>query len=195
MWLKVSHEGTEELMAYTFVDLMPLSFGKDSSFQNTAEYMASLFCVHGMILMGVAGEPCLHRGDSISALTWTQKGTVRSEIAMKPALLFAMYVMFFNIDVVGTVHLPHGDNTRMDIVSRRGSWEEVWREDQLSYDGSLPREARFLDLQCDALAELLNPLSTVDTDTTFMEFFNTCLSHCQALQNVANVGTYSATSF
>ena len=123
-----------------------------------------------MHLLHVGGEPCLHRGDSISALTWTQKGTVRSDVALKPALLFGVYV---------TLHLPHEKNTRMDIISRGGTWADVWMEDQRFYNGSLPKFLPLLDLQPDPILRLVDPRSPIDTDDIFCLFFNKCVDFCK----------------
>ncbi len=132
-----------------------------------------------MHLLHVGGEPCIHRGDSISALTWTQKGTVRSDVALKPALMFGVYVMCRKTDIVGTLHLPHEKNTRMDIISRGGSWADVWNEDQLHYGGTLPHSLPLLDLDADRILHLVNPRSSIDTDDSFCSFFTECLSFCK----------------
>ena len=101
---------------------------------------------------------------------------------MKPALMFAMYVMFFHIDVVGTVHLTHNENTRMDMVSRRIVWEEVWKEDQRFYGGTLPRNPRFLDLQLEGVMTFLDPRSLIDDDVQFTTFFKSCLAYCESIR-------------
>jgi hypothetical protein len=183
MWLRLHANGWEEFVAYSFVDLRPLAFGSDSSFQNTAEYMAGLFCVHGMLLLGVGNEPCIHRGDSISSLTWTQKGTVRSDFATKPALMFAIYVMLHGIDIVGTIHLSHDENTRMDLVSRRADWHDVWMVDQKLFGGTLPRTGTFLDLNGGDLVHLLNPRSSIDSDDEFRTFLQLCLQFGRAVKS------------
>ena len=42
MWFQIMPDGTEALRAYSSVDITSLGFGSDASFQNTAEYIASL---------------------------------------------------------------------------------------------------------------------------------------------------------
>ena len=178
LWIRLDEDGTEQPRAYSYVDLTPLQFSGKPEFQNTAEYLASFFCAHGMQLLGVGGEPCLHRGDSKSALAWTQSGTVRSDVALKPALLFGVYVICHKTDIVNTSHLTHFENSRLDIISRGGSWEDVWREDQANYGGLLPHTLTFLDMHADPILHLINPRTPIDTDETFCAFFNECMSHC-----------------
>ena len=174
IWFRILPDGTELAVAYTSVDIRFLGFGTDSSFQNTAEYIGGLLCAYGMTVMGVGSEPTLHRGDSISALTWTQKGTARSDVAIKAALMWAVSVMTQLTDVTGIHHFSHDENSNADILSRNGSWEEVVRNDK-SGRRSLPRELPRLDLQCTDLLMLCDPREPIDTDEEFCAFFRQAL--------------------
>ena len=75
MWLQVQSDQRERIVAYASVNISILRFGTNSYFQNTAEYIASLFCALGMIQLGVSSEPTLHRSDSRTALSRVEKGT------------------------------------------------------------------------------------------------------------------------
>ena len=175
MWFRLSSDGSESLVAYSSVDITSLGFGSDASYQNTAEYIASLLCAHGMNLLGVGHEPVLHRGDSKTALAWVQRGTARSDAAVHAGLLWGLFVMTHQSDVVGTLHLSHLENGRADILSRHGSWAEVIRLDKAQFGGSLPTDAQFLHLNCNDLLQLCNPSAPVDTDETFCDFFRSAL--------------------
>ena len=174
IWFRILQDGSERAVAYTSVDIKFLGFGTDSSFQNTAEYLGGLLCAQGMVALGVGDAPALHRGDSISALTWTQKGTARSDVAIKAALMWAVTVMTQHTDVTGIHHYSHEENSNTDIISRQGSWEEVWRNDKRR-GGNLPQVLPFLDLQCTDLLMLCDPREPIDTDESFCDFFREAL--------------------
>ena len=171
IWLKRTPDGREVAQAWTQVDIRHLGFGKDASFQNTAEYMGSLLCARGLEMLGAAGEPVLLRGDSMSALTWADKGSARSAHATRAAAMWAQYNVQRNIWVVDVVHIAHEYNTRTDILSRQGSWLEVLEDDRKYYGGTLNPAASFLDLHCDELLDLINPSLPLTTTEEFNEFF------------------------
>ena len=101
VWLQVQSDQRERIVAYASVDISSLRFDTNSSFQNTAEYIASLFCALGMI---VSSEPTLHRSDSRTALSRVEKGTAKSDAAMNAGLVWAVCVMNTDIDVMATTH-------------------------------------------------------------------------------------------
>ena len=171
IWFKVSPQGQEDAVAYAKVDIRELQFGEDASFQNTAEYMGSLLCARGMSMLQGAGAPVLLRGDSVSALTWAAKGSVRSGRACRAAALWAQYAVLRQVNVVDTMHVSHERNTRTDILSRQGSWTDVLREDRRAYGGTLNPTTPELDLECHNLLHLVNPLRSLDSDEEFGEFF------------------------
>jgi hypothetical protein len=175
MWFRIHPDGSESLAAYASVDISSLGFGQDSSFQNTAEYIASLLCARGLVLLGAADAPVIHRGDSKTALAWVQRGTTRSDAAVRAGLLWGMAIMQHRTDVVGVVHLTHSENGRADILSRHGSWEEVLALDRETFGGRLPSEATKLQLDCAELLELCDPRSPIDTDESFCGFFRAAL--------------------
>lgn len=175
IWFKINNESQEQDVAYAKVDITSLNFGEDASFQNTAEYTASLLCARGLTLLGAQGQPVLLRGDSVSALTWATKGTVRSDRALRAAAMWAQYVVMKGINVVGTHHLSHEINTRTDILSRQGSWHDVLAEDVQHYGGRLHPCTPELDLHCQNLLHLVDPQRPLDSDAEFGEFFNLTL--------------------
>ena len=175
MWFRLHDDGSETLEAYSSVDITSLKFGTDSSFQNTAEYIASLLCTSGLALLGAGDAPVVHRGDSKTALAWVQRGTTRSDAAVNAGLLWGLAVMQHQADVVCATHLSHLENGRADILSRGGSWEEVLALDKESFGGKLPHLANNLFLDCAELLKLCDPHSPVDTDQSFCDFFRAAL--------------------
>ena len=72
------------------VSLLELEFGEDSSFQNSSEFIAatlSLFVLRGL---GLTGRPVRLEGDSVSALTWAERGAARGERAHNASMVFAL---------------------------------------------------------------------------------------------------------
>ena len=185
IWLRIRPDGSEEPMAYASVDISCLGFGEDASFQNTAEYLASLLCARGLAMLGAAGEPVLLRGDSKSALAWARKGSVRSDLAIKTGALWTQHSVVNQTDVVATVHLSHVKNSRTDIISRHGSWAEVVEEDGRHYGGRLPTYLRRLNLRCGPLLRLIDPSKGIDTEESFNAFFQAAMSFCGSSQGAA----------
>ena len=175
MWFQLLPDGSETLEAYASVGITTLQFGADSSYQNTAEYIASLLCTRGLALLGAGDDPVVHRGDSKTALAWVQRGTTRSDSAVRAGLLWGMAVMQHQADVVQVTHLSHLENSRADILSRGGTWEDVLGADRALFGGSIPVQASKLDLDCAELLKLCDPHSPVDTDESFCDFFRAAL--------------------
>jgi hypothetical protein len=179
IWFQLNSQGHEIAVAYASVDISPLGFGEDASFQNTAEYIASLLCVRGIAALGGSNQPVLFRGDSVSALTWIGKGSVRSDNALRAAVMWAQYVVTHDVFITGTVHLVAQVNTRTDILSRQGSWADVIREDQRAYGGQLPPGLGCLQLGAMQLLHLVNPKLPLDSEEEFNQFFADSLNFLQ----------------
>jgi hypothetical protein len=134
--------------------------------------VAALCCVHGMHLLGVAWLPFRARGDSVTALTWAKKGTVRSDIATRAAMLWGQYLVVKGTDLTGVDHLPKKVNTRTDRLSRpMWTWDLVLENDRENNGGKLPADLRFLDLNCQKLLDIRKPSVPLDTDEEFCAFF------------------------
>ena len=78
-------------------------------------------------------------------------------------------------DVVRVTHLSHDQNSRADILSRGGSWEEVVATDLRDFGGRLPSAVSQLNLDCAELLQLCDPHSSIDTDESFCDFFRAAL--------------------
>ena len=120
--------------------------------------------------MGVGDAPVVYKGEPKTALAWVQRGTTRSDSAVKAGLLWVMVVIQHRVDVVRVVHLFYSENGRADILSREGSWEEVIALDRELFGGHLPVRATNLNLDCAELLQLCDPHSSIDTDESFCDF-------------------------
>lgn len=175
IWFKRSTEGKETAVAHASVNISHLGFGTDSSFQNSAEFLGALLCVQGLVTMGVTDSPILLRGDSVSALSWAQKGSVRSDLAIRAAAMWAQFTSVFAVNIVGTAHLSHERNSRTDILSRHGTWLDVLVTDRAEYGGTLPSIVPELLLPCKDLLLLVNPTRTLESSSDFYSFFSESL--------------------
>ena len=123
-------------------------------------------------MLGHAGEPTLFRGDSLSALSWIKKGSVRSCTAVKTALMWAQYTVFHPVTVTGTEHIAGKLNTRTDRLSRNGTWTQVLEDDLRIYGRQcLPQELPYLSLDYEELLQLCDPGIPIDSEEDFASFF------------------------
>ena len=88
VWYQVQPSGEELPIGAASWSISSLGFGEDSSFQNTAEFMAAVMSVIGLVRYGGAAEPTLMRGDSKSALSWAEKKRYRGNLAVPACFLF-----------------------------------------------------------------------------------------------------------
>ena len=102
------------------VSLLDLGFGEDSSFQNTAEFIGatlSLFFLRGT---GLRGRAVRLEGDSVSALTWTEKGSARGERAHNASVVFSLASIRWGslMPFECFKFIPGAENTLRDDLSR-----------------------------------------------------------------------------
>ena len=185
IWFAVDTHGREHPAAYSSVDITCLGFGEDSQYQNTAEYLATLLCLQGLLQLNVTAAPIALRGDSVSALTWAKKGSVRSDHALRAAALWAQVATMARMHVTSITHLTHDQNQRTDILSRAGSWEEVLTADRLHFGGLLPAEVPFLPLRTFPLLHVVDPSRPLASNADFDEFFADCLGYFDSSHGMA----------
>jgi hypothetical protein len=167
IWYRLSDTGVEVPVGGAAVDLLPLSFGADASYQNTAEFIAALLGVRGLKLIGVEGPcPILFRGDSISALSWVETMKFRSDLVGNAASVFVLQNILLEVEVVGTEHLPAEKNWRTDGLSRGKSLRDIAVEDP-AFQG-VPT----INLDASEILRLCDPRLYIDSDVEFALFWN-----------------------
>ena len=72
------------------VSLLGMEFGTDSSNQNCLEFIGATLSLVVLRCLGLSGRPVRLEGDSISALTWAEKGTARGERAHNVSMVFCL---------------------------------------------------------------------------------------------------------
>ena len=183
IWYHRRADGLECPVAYTDVDITPLGFTNRSQLQNTAEYLAGFFAALGLAIMGKAHLPSLFRGDSMSALTWIEKGSVRSDTAIKAAMLWAQAAVQCRMVVTGTSFISGLDNYKTDRLSRHGSWAEVVQLDAEKQGGEsrLPPNLPRLEVHPTPILEICNPAVSIEKESAFMAFL------CKASRLISNL--------
>jgi hypothetical protein len=96
------------------LDVRHLGFAGDASFQNFAEFIASIAAVRGAQQLrdkgvNLDGRPIdgvWLRGDSVTALNLVVEGTVKSELALNESMVCTVNSVTARKPILGTTHLP-----------------------------------------------------------------------------------------
>ena len=110
--------GDEQLVGGGAVSLLPLGFGVDSSFQNTAEFIGAILVIVVMLRIGMKEIKICLRGDSISALTWASEERFKGENINNAAIVFISLMTLAQAEIIEHQHIPGEDNWRCDGLSR-----------------------------------------------------------------------------
>jgi len=141
IWYLVDEAGVETPVGYASWDISSLNFGTDSSNQNTAEFIAGLLALIGVVVLGLPRDGVKLRGDSKSALAWAHTRKFRSERITPAAMLFVLFMERSGIQVV-----EHEDLDQNFIDSKQN-----WRCDELSRDNNIElireRDPRFIGVE------------------------------------------------
>jgi hypothetical protein len=169
IWFRVGSDGDEEAVAYATVDTGSLGLAMDSSYQNFSEFLAALFAIVGVLMLGGQGEPLRLRGDSMSALKWCEKGVVRSGLATMAGVVWGALMMKHEVHVADTVHLKAELNQRTDCLSRGGTWGEVMELDQRLYGGRLKEGLKRIDFPAERLLNMCDPRRVLEGDGDYAQ--------------------------
>ena len=166
LWWRLTGDGGEFLLGGASMSLARLGFGDDSRFQNTAEYMAVVVGLAGlMAFFGARDEAVVLRGDSVTALEWSRRDRSRSAIAWNTATVQVAVCAISEIWVEGVVHVPGVDNTVCDGLSRGVDAQDL----------ALPAGTPVLCLDGDELFEdllsLCSPLRPSDARDSFLSLW------------------------
>lgn len=127
VWLRREASGAEDPIGALSGDLRHLGFGEDSSFQNTAEFIAATVGLYGALALGYAGASVIIRGDSTSALCWCYHQRYRGELTANAAVVFTLLLIQSRISVVEAQFLTSAENFTCDTLSRGVSVTEAVR--------------------------------------------------------------------
>ena len=151
------------------ISLSSLGFGNDSSFQNTAEFIVAVIGLLGAVKILPGSSVIGFRGDSLSALSWLQKGSFKSDPIRNASILFIHLCVKYGLIVGETLHIPAGSNLSADELSRGGTVQSLLTKDS-RLDNHTP-EIKFDDI--DVLLEYCNPsICYTATDEGFITHWN-----------------------
>ena len=91
---------------------------RDSSYQNTMEYIAVVLAIGSLILSGIRGASVLLIGDSTTALSWAVTEKTKSPKTRRAATMMLLLTTKFNITIAGERWLSGEDNFACDSLSR-----------------------------------------------------------------------------
>jgi hypothetical protein len=166
IWYLVDKDtGEETPVGVASQSLLQFKFGKDSSFQNTAEYMGALCAVLGAIALGHSRRGIGLRGDSVSSLQWVRKGKARSALAMPTAFAHAEVMRREGVMIQGEDHLEGVKNWRTDGLSRGKTVAWLGDKDE-RFKG-----ANTIGVDWWAWLELCDPRQTYESDEEFLQFW------------------------
>lgn len=107
------------------VDLGPMEFGCDSSFQNVSEFVGIVMGLVALALIGVRDVALEVEGDSRAALAWAQSNCFRSSSATRASMVFTLVCLAFGFSIAEASHISGEDNWQADILSRLVESESV----------------------------------------------------------------------
>ena len=119
------HDGAAEpwaLLGASSVSLSALRFGTDARYQNTAEFLAVVVGMIGLLDL-LRDRPPVPvtvelRGDSVTALQWAESSRFRGDLIGNAAAVFALILVRANVIIPSMVHVPGEDNVLCDLLSR-----------------------------------------------------------------------------
>jgi hypothetical protein len=164
IWYVVRH-GREFPIGVMSVDITSLGFGIDASNQNSAEFIALVAAVFGLRWFKLRDLAVVVRGDSKTALKWSEKGRCKGTTANNAAVVFSLVVAQAGLTVADRVFVKSEDNWRADLLSRGGAVEELVLRD--SRFAGVPE----MKVDISAVIGLCDPRLVWDTEEAFTQFW------------------------
>ena len=96
----------------------PFDCRRDSSFQNSCEFIALLLGILTLAQMGIRNESVRLSGDSKTSLTWGVDGHFKGKLSQRSALVYILASLLFDNVAVESVHIPGVENVVCDDLSR-----------------------------------------------------------------------------
>lgn len=115
--ISLRSEGSNTLLKYASIPF-PFNLDQDSSYQNSAEFIALTMSFACLLGMGIRGKSVKLIGDSIASLTWASKDRFWSSRAQRAALLFVSLGQVSRNYTNDNEHIPGVQNIEPDMLSR-----------------------------------------------------------------------------
>ena len=165
LYYKRNADGSETPLGGGAASIAQLDFGVDASFQNTAEFIAAVLGISGLVQLGITPTEVELRGDSITALSWASKTLFHSDLIGNASLVFVMQSLHTKIHVAAVTHLTAADNWRTDYLSRGGTLELLGLRDD-RFIG-----LKEVNLENVEMVEMCNPSKRIQSDSDFFRMW------------------------
>ena len=165
VWYAYAH-GREIPIGFLSVDITALGFGVNAAFQNSAEFIALVIAVFGLRWFNLKSLDVTVRGDSKTALKWSEKGRCKGTTANNASVVFSLVVAQAGVTVVDRVFLDSKENWRADLLSRGGSKDELIRRDGRFVDIPFMRE------DVSPIVQLCDPSRVWNDEKEFVLFWD-----------------------
>jgi hypothetical protein len=162
---EVSSDGLETPIGYAGWSLSQLNFGEDSSYQNSAEFIAGILGLLCIIKMKLPRDGLKLRGDSTSALMWTHTYKFRSDKAQAAALYFVHLILKGNMKLVEPEFINGKVNWRSDWISREWDMDELGRKDERL------KGIKKIDWDCSEVLNIVKPKQSWAKEEDFLGFW------------------------
>ena len=129
LYYQRNSDGSETPLGGGAASIAQLDFGVDASFQNTAEFIAAVIGISGLVQLNITSAEVELRGDSITALSWAAKTLFHSDLIGNASLVFVMQSIYSKVNVAAVTHLTAANNWRTDYLSRGGTMEQLGLRD------------------------------------------------------------------
>ena len=153
---------------------MDFGFGKDSSFQNTAEYIGMVLGVLALVKAGIRDVDVLIRGDSTAALAWITEGTMSGPSAINAAVVVTALCIRFGIRPRYSMFLSCLKNHKADNLSRQLEKNKTVRQVMIENGHE---QAPIMDLtSCEStntLIRMCDPKTKIDQEAEFSVLWQT----------------------
>ena len=147
--------------SYGFAAEFPFDLGSDSSYQNSAEFMALLFGMLAILVLKLPFRDIHLIGDSKSSLKWADTDSFKGERNRRAAVLFTTIGSTYNFNIRKIEFVPGVDNVICDQLSRDENTPEV-----LSRHG-IPAAFSNQPSVFASVFKLVNPLVPLLTDEDY----------------------------
>ena len=157
--------GAETPLGWCSIDIRLLGFCDDSAHQNTAEFIAGVMSIRGLMVLCPTCKRVMLRGDSVSALTWADTKRFRGDLVGPASMVFILQSVMLGVEVTAVQHIPAEENWRTDMFSRDHSLDEVVLRDPTLAN------LREVNVRPHPLIELCDPSRVLDDDDQFVLFW------------------------
>jgi hypothetical protein len=165
LWFAVDEALEERFLGSSAFDFSELNFSSGSEFQNSAEFLAAVLGLIGVLALCQPPYAVKFRGDSRAALSWLQSGRIKSNRSSLAAFLFISLCLQFNVQVSEGEFIPGVSNGSADGLSRGMTVQQVMAKD--------PRitSVATLTIPVKKIFDLCYPKEPVTTDAQFIQFW------------------------